>query len=702
MSTTKVVSLLCVAVTLGVGAQWHYLSGGKLSGISSVGSHVWTVGQDGLFFYSEDNGAHWRRIPRFTTRNLFDVEFRDAVFGLITTDCGVVYRTTNNGATWDSMVLANSDSGRVRFLDGGVIWITRRGFALRSLDGGLSWELRTGGYAFWFADSLNGWTDNVRDIWRTSDAGRTWTALGALPSEVDAVVAMAFSNADFGVCEVWLRYSSPARHRYEWFVTEDGGHTWSDASVAWYATPAVCVVDGTGRIKAAEWYGCRTFEGGQWPTYFYLGYYNELSDFSVTGSAYWICGSGGLAWSSSDGGISWVQGRRGTGKDIKELRFSDTLRGWAMGSRALQKTADQGRTWTNALGVGYEGTGFGGLAVMGHNTAIVSHDDLVRDRYGNYSGSCYFQRTTDGGVHWTVLFSAQNVGNFPPRRATSLYFTDSLHGWHIGCGRVGTNCVRTSDGGTTWTDTGFEFNLEPTDLLFLDTLCGWFVDDRVCRTSNAGDSWEVAWPGRQERLTSIEMVDPQEGWLTAPSGLSHTTDGGSSWDSISAQSLNKVRFLGSRQGVAVAPDGLILRTSDGGETWTQDSCEFTSDLYDVFVLDSTHAWAVGENGLVLGYGDWAVGVDEYVTVGLGRSRPMSWSVRPNPCRGLASIELARPMNEDVRLAVFDAAGRRVRDVVIASGAKSAVVDLRGSPAGVYFLSVRGEQTSPRTRLVRTE
>ena len=75
---------VCAMAATAAAAQWHYLSGGKLSGISSVGSYVWAVGQDGLFFFSVDNGESWRRMPRFTTRSLVDVEFWDKSFGLVT------------------------------------------------------------------------------------------------------------------------------------------------------------------------------------------------------------------------------------------------------------------------------------------------------------------------------------------------------------------------------------------------------------------------------------------------------------------------------------------------------------------------------------------------------------------------------------------------------------------------------------------
>ena len=37
---------VCAIAATAAAAQWHYLSGGKLSGVSSVGSHVWAVGQE--------------------------------------------------------------------------------------------------------------------------------------------------------------------------------------------------------------------------------------------------------------------------------------------------------------------------------------------------------------------------------------------------------------------------------------------------------------------------------------------------------------------------------------------------------------------------------------------------------------------------------------------------------------------------------
>jgi photosystem II stability/assembly factor-like uncharacterized protein len=130
---------VCAIAATGAAAQWHYLSGGKLSGISSVGSHVWAVGQDGLFFYSEDNGESWRRVPRFTTRNLVDVEFWDQSFGLATAEGDIIYRTTDNGGTWDSSYVQYI-GGHIRFITHDCIWVTSNGGGriLRTTDGGLS------------------------------------------------------------------------------------------------------------------------------------------------------------------------------------------------------------------------------------------------------------------------------------------------------------------------------------------------------------------------------------------------------------------------------------------------------------------------------------------------------------------------------------------------------------------------------------
>jgi hypothetical protein len=149
-------------------------------------------------------------------------------------------------------------------------------------------------------------------------------------------------------------------------------------------------------------------------------------------------------------------------------------------------------------------------------------------------------------------------------------------------------------------------------------------------------------------------------------------------------------------GAVVGNKGLILRTSDGGQTWVWDENEFTSDLYDVCMLDSTRAWAVGQYGLVLGFGDWAIGVDE----ARGNEGPLTLAVavavRPNPSRGRATVEFSRPLSKPTRMTLVDVAGRVHLDVTARTGAQSFDLDLRGTPSGIYFLHAGA---GPAARLV---
>ena len=58
-------------------------------------------------------------------------------------------------------------------------------------------------------------------------------------------------------------------------------------------------------------------------------------------------------------------------------------------------------------------------------------------------------------------------------------------------------------------------------------------------------------------------------------------------------------FPSENLGVAVGPDGLIVRTTDGGATWTSVEQGMTEDLYGVFFLNDNEGWAVGAKSNII-------------------------------------------------------------------------------------------------------
>ena len=691
----------CALVATGVSsaATWHYLSGGRLSGISSVGDHVWTVGQDGLFFYSEDNGEHWRRIPRFTSRNLVDVEFWDANFGLVTAEGDFIFRTTDNGVTWDSACVQHG-AGKVRFLTASQITITGTGRLLWSVDEGLTWTDRnqTSG-AVWFADTAHGWTHWYSStVARSTDGGWSWHPAGEIPvpSLYDLYPqAFGFADSCHGVCGYYAFPNNPRLAGYfGWAETQDGGATWSlvgDASGI-----CCCDVEGHGSIYGLERQGCRVFDS-------LADYYAVLpspaasTDVSVARSHFaWVCGLGGVVWCSRDAGHSWGVSRDGTNSGIEAVQFFDSTAGWAVGGQAVLRTSDGGRHWAadTVLGEGVCG-GFAGLGLTGRSSAFVSEESIVvyRDPLPVYEGRFWIHRTTDCGLSWATVESTWATSS-SYWGATRVFFFDSLCGWHLGS--IESNSVRTSDAGRTWQSMP-SVAFPVGGLWFASADSGWATDPqgRVWHSTDGGGSWSVQYPSSTGR--GVCMTSVQDGWVACDDGLLHTTDGGQNWEERAvAESLVAVHFAGERHGVAVGRDGAILRTTDAGETWSRDSSEFTSAFLAVFMLDSAHAWAVGEGGLVLGFGDWAQGTED-VGPGCLPARAIA-SARPNPCRASIELQLSLPGSCPVEL--YDTAGRLVRAVRPAAGAPTVTLDMRRLPAGVYFASAG--RANRVVRLVKVE
>ena len=200
-------------------------------------------------------------------------------------------------------------------------------------------------------------------------------------------------------------------------------------------------------------------------------------------------------------------------------------------------------------------------------------------------------KTDDGGVTWTEI--EQNVTTAD---LLGLYFVDSNTG--VVVGREGT-VLRTTDGGATW------------NIQVIPGASGVDLQDVCFADSQRG----VAVGGSEARLFTEDFIDYEPGKIFL------TFDGGQTWSPAGEipavlHSLNGVAMTGYT-GVAVggsvfhsvfhgtyARSSIIIKTTDGGHTWTlQDNPynaygEVTSvgrnfPFYDVDLFDEQHGIAVG-------------------------------------------------------------------------------------------------------------
>ena len=119
----------------------------------------------------------------------------------------------------------------------------------------------------------------------------------------------------------------------------------------------------------------------------------------------------------------------------------------------------------------------------------------------------------------------------------------------------------------------------------------------------SGASWELQAPRvsglNSETLNGVSMISPTEGWAVADQGqIFHTTNGGVSWTrqtNPSGDPLNAVSFADSQHGVIVGNSSLY--TVNGGQTWLVGSGPLGS-MYGVDMIDANTGWACGGGGVI--------------------------------------------------------------------------------------------------------
>jgi photosystem II stability/assembly factor-like uncharacterized protein len=284
----------------------------------SDANHGIIVGDSGLILKTSDGGAHWTEhwnrdtliFPGFgegskptlipEDLSLYAVYFTDALHGFA---CGAgVFRTSNGGETWDSIgppaVLGDdlffTGATAAQFPSPQVEVVVGPGGLIRTEDGGTTWKRDklemdtlfkgTHLYDLRFADANTGYAGGAAGLFKTVDAGKTWTQI--LTATQDYIWGMHFFDANTGFVSgtFWIQ------------KTTDGGATWT--SVSTDMTP--------------------------------------MSDiYFLDRSTGYAAGADGIIMKTTDGGTSWTRISTGTKELLNAIHFPDANTGYAVGSKGV-------------------------------------------------------------------------------------------------------------------------------------------------------------------------------------------------------------------------------------------------------------------------------------------------------------------------------------------------------------------------------
>jgi photosystem II stability/assembly factor-like uncharacterized protein len=210
-------------------------------------------------------------------------------------------------------------------------------------------------------------------------------------------------------------------------------------------------------------------------------------------------------------------------------------------------------------------------------------------------------RTTDGGDTWSPV----NSGTVEALQG--FFFSDAATGWAVGYNGA---VIKTADGGVTWTPVAVPLVTNFRDAFFVDENTGWVVggptgsetvDPVIMKTINGGASWDTETPTFTPR--TMFFVDADSGCVAGGADLLRTTDGGVTWtpyDAAPRSWFGCLFFVGSLRGWATGGQGYIATTEDGGKTWTPQNSGTDRNISEIYFVDANTGWYVARNPGTIG------------------------------------------------------------------------------------------------------
>lgn len=383
----------------------------------------------------------------------------------------------------------------------------------------------------------------------------------------------------------------------------------------------------------------------------------------------------------------WIQSTSATFFGASSVAYPTLNAAYVTGnSGELLKSTDGGVSWTEIYN-------FGPFSSL--TDAIFVNADT-----GFVSVSGGVRRTFDGGTNWTPISPSWGV-------TTGLHFNQVKIGDQRIFASFASNdssiVVSSDDYGTTF-DTLFILikpNAYALHLDFLDSLNGYFIDphelNQVLSTSSACQTMDTTFVtnGPINLEQRFEFSGPLQGFLYGDWGNqaqpSRTTTN-TYYIPIDLDGFGVLPVLDMEldQSTLYASSlyGKIFASTNGGQTWYEQTTPVTSPVYAIAFADALHGIAVSDSHILYTNTGGAVGIQE-VKAELA-------SVFPNPATSTITVvpEQAVVVNS-IRLT--DSSGNLVRAKKASSKLQ---FDVSGLNAGIYFIELDTNKGRSTIRFVK--
>lgn len=299
----------------------------------------------------------------------------------------------------------------------------------------------------------------------------------------------------------------------------------------------------------------------------------------------------------------WFQATPVSSANLHAVAFAHADTVYAGGVNIFLRSINAGQSWTSIPLQNINNQPINGLTINDLHFFNAQNGVAVGVRANTVHT---ILRTTDGGQHWTVVLSENDVqGN--TNGITRLDFVNNNQGWCIGSsGKI----RRTIDGGFTWALQSTLADINTLDCFdFVNAQIAYLAGNQInglgaryYKTTNGGASWTELRTGGPS-FQDIAFVHPDSGFV-AQGAQSFRVDDGSNFGLLLPIADNAVvrRFVfRNAQNGYILTDNSVRRTNNGGVFWEQTTFpnSSVSEMLDFnWANNAQRGVAVGKNGRI--------------------------------------------------------------------------------------------------------
>lgn len=393
----------------------------------------------------------------------------------------------------------------------------------------------------------------------------------------------------------------------------------------------------------------------------------------------------------------------GTTADFMNSSFLSNTNGFGvLGNGNYVKTVDGGSTWTQCL------SGSSQVLCLNFVNPVVGFSCGLNGLIG---------KTTNGGANWSYI----TFGSAPLR---SICFLNNSTGYIVGSAST---ILITTNGGTNWNR-----QVVPVEDAFLSAIqfengIGYISADEernFFTTTNGGVNWIDAKVGTglvtsrsvsfRSSVGCLVGVEQSLGYFRP--AMCFTTNGGLNWKQrvgnshaylyctvISPINPNVVIAVGNYVNDPVHHyQGYISRTTNGGETWSEEAWGDANDTVEFRSVSATATdfLIFGSKGLILKTSH-IVGINQ-----ISSEVPQDFKLAqnfPNPFNPSTTIRFDLPKASAVNLTVTDLSGRIIARLVdgdkLPAGSYNYKFDAAGLASGLYFYTIQTETMNDTKKMM---